>query len=122
MQSINRAILNPVFFSAFIGALLLLPLSAWLNYNSEASIRFWLLITATIFYSIGLFGVTVAFNVPLNEMLEKFDIGAASATELADIRKHFEMPWNGWHAVRTVAVILSLVLTILACVVPVKLK
>jgi uncharacterized membrane protein len=122
MQSINRAILNPVFFSAFIGALLLLPLSAWLNYTPQASMRFWLLVAATILYSLGLFGVTVAFNVSLNEMLDKCDIGVASATDLADMRARFEGPWNTWHAVRTAAVILSLILSLMACIMSAKMK
>jgi uncharacterized membrane protein len=88
MQSINRAILNPAFFSAFIGSLVLLPLSAYLNYNPQ-SVRFWLLCVAACTYAIGLFGVTMFGNVPLNEMLDKFSISASSIEEITAMRKLF---------------------------------
>ena len=37
MQSINREILNPVFFATFIGTLLLLPISTWMHFGSGTS-------------------------------------------------------------------------------------
>lgn len=33
MQAMNKAILNPVFFSSFFGTLLLLPISTFIHYN-----------------------------------------------------------------------------------------
>src|SRR5882724_1766020 len=57
MQAMNRAILNPVFFSAFFGALLLLPLSAFLHYHHHPSPRFWLLVAASILYGTGVLGI-----------------------------------------------------------------
>lgn len=116
MQSINRAILNPVFFASFMGALVLLPLSAWLNYTSPASTRFWLVIAAAAVYAVGLFGVTMLGNVPLNSMLESFMIEGASSADLAAKRLAFEQPWNRWHNIRTAAVMLSLALVLAACV------
>src|SRR5688572_30507090 len=55
MQSINRAILNPLFFLSFMGAVLLLPASTWLQY-SRNNVRFWWLLAATVVYVIGVFG------------------------------------------------------------------
>ena len=115
MQSINRAILNPVFFASFLGALLLLPVSAWLHYTSPASLRFWLVAGAAIVYGVGLFGVTMFGNVPLNNMLDSFTIEGAAPATLSETRLAFEGPWNRWHLVRTLAVILSLVLVLAAC-------
>jgi uncharacterized membrane protein len=115
MQSINKAILNPGFFSAFFGALILLPLAAYFNYYPQ-SLRFKLLLAASLIYAVGLFGVTVFGNVPLNEMLDKFDITKASATEIADMRREFEQSWNRYHTIRTLAVIVSLLFTIVAAV------
>lgn len=40
MQSINRAIQNPVFFISFLGCLILLPLSTYLHYSSPVTLRF----------------------------------------------------------------------------------
>ena len=115
MQSINRAILNPWFFASFIGTLILLPVCTWITYRTEASsIAFYLLLAATLIYVIAAFGVTILRNVPLNDMLDKFDIGAANAAELKTIRDKFERSWNRFHFIRTVACLLSLMLTLCA--------
>ncbi|MBO9613607.1 MAG: DUF1772 domain-containing protein [Dyadobacter sp.] len=113
MQSINRAILNPVFFASFMGTLLLLPLSTYQHFGTGN--RFYLLLGATLVYSIGTFGVTVAGNVPLNEALDKINLTGASAQELAAHRLRFEIPWNRLNTIRTCASVLSFVLVLLAC-------
>lgn len=116
MQSINRAIQNPVFFIVFFGCLLLLPACAYLNYNSPATPVFRLALAATIIYFIGAFGVTVFGNIPLNNTLDKFKMDGASAEMITQQRAAFEARWNGLNTVRTVASILSFVLMILACI------
>ena len=115
MQAMNRAILNPLFLAAFIGTLLLLPLSTILQYGRPAPARFWLLLAAAIVYAVGVFGVTMAGNVPLNEALDTFNLGSASASDLAAQRAAFERPWNDLHLIRTWASTLSLLLAIIAC-------
>ncbi|WP_084239585.1 anthrone oxygenase family protein [Pedobacter africanus] len=117
MQSINRAILNPVFFASFMGTLLLLPLSTWLLYRSGgASTVFYFLFAATIIYAVGTFGVTMVKNVPLNEALDKFNVRSASLEEIAKQRQLFQIPWNNFNNIRTIASIVSLVLVIIACI------
>jgi len=117
MQSINREILNPVFFMSFMGTLFLLPLSTWLQYNPSAPVRFYLLLGATIVYGAGAFGVTILGNVPLNNALDAFSIQSASAEELSRQRALFEKPWNQLHAIRTFANMIALILVLLACMV-----
>lgn len=116
MQSINRAILNPAFLGVFMGALLLLPLSAYFQYTPAPSLRFWLLAAAAVVYAAGLFGVTMLGNVPLNTMLDTFVIEQASAADITAMRKAFESPWNRLHAIRTIAVAAALVLVLSACI------
>lgn len=118
MQSINRAILNPVFFAGFIGTALLLPASTWLQYSQPLRMRFWLLLSASVLYLVGVFGVTIFGNVPLNEVLDLFNIQTASADDVAAQRRAFEIPWNKLHTIRTTASILALVLVIVACMSP----
>lgn len=113
MQSINRAILNPVFFLSFMGTLLLLPLSTYQHFGMGT--RFYLLLAATLVYVIGTFGVTITGNVPLNDALDKMNLTGASANELAAHRLKFEVPWNRLHTIRTYASVLSFVLVLLAC-------
>ena len=115
MQSINREILNPLFFATFIGTLFLLPLSTWLEYKAGISNTFFILLGATFCYVIGSFGVTMAGNVPLNEAIDKFNIHSASVLDLANQRKSFEIPWKRFHEIRTTAAIVSFILVIIAC-------
>ena len=115
MQAINKAILNPLFFASFMGTLILLPLSAYLHYNQPLAPRFLTLLISAIIYIIGVFGVTIFGNVPLNEALAGFDLHSASPEEITRQRESFEGPWNKLHTIRTIASVVSLVLVILAC-------
>jgi uncharacterized membrane protein len=116
MQSINRAILNPLFFASFMGTLILLPISAYQQYSQPVPLRFWLMLSATLIYAIGTFGVTMFGNVPLNNALDKFSLTGASAEDISNARKSFELPWNRLHTIRTIASVASLILVILACI------
>lgn len=113
MQSINRAILNPVFFAGFLGTALLLLISTYMHYEQPTSMRFWCLLAATAVYLIGVLGVTMVGNVPLNETLDAFDLQSASVREIAAQRAGFEVPWNRLNMVRTIASSLALVLVVI---------
>ena len=116
MQHINRAILNPVFFMGFIGSLLLLPLSTYLQYSQPLSVRFWCLAAATLVYAVGVFGVTVAVNVPLNEALDAFNTQSASLSEITARRLSFEPRWNTFNNVRTFCAIAATALVAVGCI------
>ncbi|MCW3463525.1 anthrone oxygenase family protein [Chitinophaga nivalis] len=115
MQSINRAILNPVFFLVFMGSVLFLPVSTYLEYRQGITVSFWCLLAATVIYIVGVFGVTAAGNVPLNDALDAFNIKGASVAELAQQRAKFENSWNSLHTIRTWASVVSAILVIVAC-------
>lgn len=117
-QSINRAIQNPVFLLVFLGAPVLLPLSAWLHYRQPTSLRFWLLAAASLVYLVGALGVTIFGNIPLNEQLDSFQIMSASSDEIARQRTQFEGSWNRLNTVRTFASTLTVVLLLLAYLTP----
>ena len=111
-QSINKAIQNPYFFLSFMGSLLILPVASWLSYKQGAP--FYLLLSASILYFIGVFGVTIGCNIPLNEQLATFQISSATESEISVMRKTFEHSWNTYHKIRTAAAIAVFGLTILA--------
>lgn len=117
MQHTNRAIQNPVFFIAFFGILILLPLSAWQQYGLSSA-RFLILLAATVVYFAGGLGVTVFGNIPLNEALDAFDLQSATKEAMAAQRAAFEGPWNTWNTIRTLASVLTLMLTAIACLYP----
>lgn len=118
MQSMNREILNPVFFMIFLGPLLLLPLSTYLAYANAGSLRFWLLAAATLTYFIGVFGITMGANVPMNEALDALDWQSASAQEIAARRNAFEGRWVFLNNLRTCFSALALVFGLAAMIIP----
>jgi len=115
-QAINREIQRPWFFISFLGTVLLLPVSAWLCYRGHQQTSFLFLLNASLLYIIGVFGVTIAGNVPLNEMLDKTNLQSISVESIAEIRKSFESKWNQLNTVRTLCAIASLAGTIIACI------
>ena len=112
MQSINIAIQNPIFFLAFMGLLIVFPITTFQLYQQQTN-SFYLFVTAMVIYFVAVFGVTIFFNVPLNEQLAKFSILTANENEILLMRQKFENPWNTYHSIRTVASIVSFGLTIL---------
>ena len=118
MQSINRAILNPLFFMSFIGTLLLLPVATWMIYNTDgSSSSFYLMLFAALIYGAGVFGITIFGNVPLNEGLDKFNIGSAENSEIKSHRFKFEASWNRFHFIRTIACVTSLLLVLVSIII-----
>lgn len=113
-QAINREILNPLFFLSFMGSLMLLPLATYFQYKQGWSSSFYLLLSASLIYLIGVIGITMAGNVPLNTMLDQSDLLSASENELSFIRKKFESSWNSLNHWRTYSSILAFVLCILS--------
>jgi uncharacterized membrane protein len=113
MQSINVAVLNPVFFTAFFGtaALCVLTLIAALMRWSEPG-SFYLL-AGSLLYLIGTIVVTMACNVPLNTRLAA---ARPDSAEGASLWRHYLSAWTIWNHVRTVAAIAAAALFILALV------
>ena len=109
-QGINKAILNPLFFLSFLGTLVLMAITVYCSHRCGATHVLPFLITAAAVYGIGVFGITILFNVPLNEMLAAFDLEAATGQQLHEMRLRFEAKWNLWHLIRTIASILSFIL------------
>ena len=100
MQSINRAILNPAFFLIFFGSLALLGLSTIFQF--DGGITFWLLLSASLVYLFGTFGVTAFGNVPLNNQLDALDLSDLAINKMMEFRNYYEHEWNRWHLVRTI--------------------
>ena len=112
MQSINKEILNPVFFIVFFGSLITLILNAALQNNNK--LMFWLLLTSAIIYLLGTFGVTAFGNVPLNNELDALDIKSLNITELKNFRNYYESNWNQYHNIRTLSNMISLILLLIS--------
>jgi uncharacterized membrane protein len=100
MQSINIMVINPWFITAFLGtavACLILAIFSLLKWHQPGAIY---LLVGSIFYVIGTFGVTMIFNVPLNDALA---IAKPESPEGANLWAKYLMDWTFWNHVRTVA-------------------
>jgi uncharacterized membrane protein len=102
MQNINEAIQNPVFFASFLGApaLAIWALVVESRHGSPVAAR-WVAAGAGLCV-VGLL-VTFAFNIPLNDELEKAG-DVSTIANIAKVRDDFETPWTIWNVVRTLAI------------------
>lgn len=111
MQAINVVIQNPVFFLAFFGPALLsilLAAAALLGWTGSGSTAIYI---GAAFYLIGIIGVTIVFNVPMNNALDAVDPTSAGAA--AFWTDHL-VRWTAWNHVRTASGIAASVAFILA--------
>lgn len=113
-QSMNRAILNPAFFIAFMGQAIVLPLLSYLYFNTSNG-QFGYILAATVLYWIGCMAITMFGNVPLNNTLEALQINTMTAEDMDLFRLGFEKKWNQLNWIRTISTLLSLVFLIIAC-------
>jgi uncharacterized membrane protein len=99
MQSINQTILKPIFFLLFFGtALLGVVLAVWalLDWSGWGSAQ---RLAGGLLFLVGAIGITMWFNVPLNNQLDKVDPDSA---EGAAFWSHFLKAWLPWNHVRTI--------------------
>ena len=107
MQHINRAIINPLFVIPFMGIPLILAGASWAHYRSGDARRGSLLAASAVTYLLGVLGVTMGRNIPLNDALDAFDLQTSDTDQLALRRRTYAGPWDRWHFVRTGASIAS---------------
>lgn len=110
MQSINAAIINPIFLTVFFGtaaACTLVIIASLLSWRESGVVY---LILGSLLYLVGSFLVTVVFNVPKNNALASVspaDPGSAILwTSYLD-------KWTAWNHVRTVAALAAMALLIM---------
>jgi len=99
-QSMDRAIINPWFMAAFLGALILTGLAAALHLSGDKRTLLPWIGAAFVLYLIAVV-ITMAVNVPLNDALKAAG-DPARIGDLAAVRRHFgEAKWSAWNLVRT---------------------
>ena len=101
-QSIDTAIINPLFLMTFLGSLLSTGVAAALQLGEDdRSVLLWILGALVLYLAV--FVMTLRVNVPLND-----GIKAAGApdriADLAQVREQFnEAKWVRWNLIRAVA-------------------
>lgn len=98
MQGINSgATSSPLFLTVFVGTALVSASVAVATILSPDRTR-WLLVGAALAYVLGALLVTMLFNVPRNEALDKLDPAAVHAG--AEWSRYLS-EWTAWNHVRT---------------------
>ena len=104
MQRINETIINPIFLMLFLGTPILcsvIAANSGLNTNDPGAL---FLLVGAFAYLIGPFGITVLFNVPLNNLLARADVSDAD-----EIWPMYQKRWQWWTHIRTYIGVASVV-------------
>ncbi|HLO47837.1 MAG TPA: anthrone oxygenase family protein [Kamptonema sp.] len=111
MQAINITAINPLFMTALFGtaaACIFLAISSLLTWHQPGSAY---LLIGSLFYLVGTLGVTIAFNVPMNDALA---IVKPESAEGANLWVNYLANWTFWNHIRTVAALVAGVLFAIA--------
>ncbi|MCZ6794067.1 MAG: DUF1772 domain-containing protein [Planctomycetota bacterium] len=110
MQSINVAIINPIFLAVFFGtaAACALVIIASLLRWCELGVVY--LVLGSVLYLIGSFLVTVVFNVPKNNALASI---SPANPDSASLWANYLARWTAWNHVRTVAALAAMAFLII---------
>ena len=105
MQVINREVFRWVFMTLFLGmAAVSIVVAAYGAFGLSGPAGT-LILLAGLVYLIGCFGVTVVFNVPMNEALAGME--SASGTTRDYWLGTYVPRWTFWNSVRTIACTVS---------------
>ena len=110
MNSINETILRSMFMPLFFGSTIvsvLLVIVAIINRDDSGAIP--ALIAGTVYF-VGMFVCTIVFNVPLNNLLAGQE---PEADKTQQIWSQYRRNWITWNHLRTVASLVTFVLSIL---------
>ena len=114
LQSMNRVILNNAFKIIFLGAIIAIALVPVFYFNLYPRNIFWLFVFTLVIYWIGVFGVTVSGNIPLNEILDKTNLESITSEEIKTLRKSIEVKWNNFNLIRCISSGITFILLIVS--------
>jgi uncharacterized membrane protein len=111
MNAINSTILRSLFMPLFFGTTLSSAALAVVGFVRSGEPASASMLVGGVAYVLGMFGVTMFFNVPLNNVLGAADPASA---EGAPIWHRYVREWTLWNHVRTVACLAATALFIAA--------
>lgn len=111
MNSINATILGSLFMPLFFGSTLTSAVLALLGVIHWGEPGAAIMLAGGLIYVVGMFGCTVAFNVPLNN-----DLAKVGAKDAATVWGRYLQTWTVWNHIRTLASVAAMVLFIIALV------
>lgn len=113
MQVINREVFKTVFMVLLIGFSVLSPLFVGYAYAyMTGPAAFWIMAGGSVYF-VGVFVVSMVFNVPMNGRLDKLDYAGAAAA--AYWVQTYLPRWTFWNYVRAISSAAAAVFYLLAC-------
>ena len=113
MQVINRKVYGSIFLVLVLGsAALCLLLSGYAFLRISDSVAAWI-IAGGVIYLVGVFLVTIVFNVPMNERLDVMD---AYSPETVSYWATYLTSWTYWNHIRTISSIGSTICLLVSCI------
>lgn len=117
LQSMNRVILNKAFLGIFMGAVVAVVLVPIFHFKLHQSNIFWLLIFSFATYWVGVFGVTIFGNIPLNKTLDKTNLETTTPDGLKALRIIIEDKWNKFNLIRSYSSVITFTLLIISSII-----
>jgi uncharacterized membrane protein len=97
MQSVNRTAIRPTFLTVLFGTAVLCLVVGGAELTGQGRP---LVLVGALAYVVGVAGVTVVANVPLNDALARVD---GTSTAVAGEWRRYVRRWTAWNTVRAVA-------------------
>jgi len=114
MQIINRKVFKTIFMTLFMGMAALSPMLIIYAYFQVSGAAAGWIIAGGALYFIGVFAVTVFFNVPMNKHLALLDFACSDAEKYW---MHTYVPlWTFWNSVRATAAGVAAICFLFACI------
>ena len=105
---------QPIFMFTWIGSIVSLLITILISVINFGLSEAWLIVLMSVFYLLGVQGITIAIHIPLNNHIQKVVIEELSDEAIAEERVKFERKWNYFNNIRTsISISVSLLLLIL---------
>ena len=105
---------QPIFMLTWIGSIVSLLSTILTSIISFGLSETWLVVLLSVFYLLGVHGITIAIHIPLNNQIQKVLIEDLNDEAIKDERVKFERKWNYFNNIRTsISILVSLLLLIL---------
>ena len=105
---------QPIFMLTWIGSIVSLLSTVFTSILSFGLSETWLVVLLSIFYLLGVHGITIAIHIPLNNQIQKVLIEELNDGAIKDERVKFERKWNYFNNIRTsISILVTLLLLII---------
>ena len=105
---------QPIFMLTWIGSIVSLLSTILTSIITFGLSETWLVVLLSVFYLLGVHGITIAIHIPLNNQIQKVLIEDLNDEAIKDERVKFERKWNFFNNIRTsISISVTLLLLIM---------